>query len=126
MIATIFDPKRAAELVSCLKEGKAILAPDGGWSQFEMLQTAGACLFGATTHKPPLFGNRAIEDLHPERRELLWQRFRGDLHGAIEFIALCTEEVCDGRYDGSAPATVLVELLGDVELKVVPVKPSDA
>jgi hypothetical protein len=88
MIGISFDKARAEYLLDSLANGKTIApASAAGWSQFDMLQLAGACFFAALSQGPPA------------AQQTDEATFRGDMHAAIEFYAYLTSTVRDQHYD---------------------------
>ena len=94
-----FNKARAEHFLDCLANGKDIKSPEGGWSRFEMLNLAGACLFGVKSQGPVTHDGVEWSDIHGERREAIEESFEADIHGAIEFAGLLTQRVRDGEYD---------------------------
>ena len=45
-----FLKDRAEEVLTCIREGKPISPPEGGWNMLDMLQLAGLLTLGAGTH----------------------------------------------------------------------------
>lgn len=85
----------AEYLLNCLDTGKGIDPPGSGWRVIDMLNLAGACLFGAGSHGPPL----AQPDLSEEQQAERDNAFTEDLVAAIRFLASIFQAVQDGEYE---------------------------
>jgi hypothetical protein len=109
----------AEYLLHCLDTGKSIDPPGEGWRVVDMLDPAGACLFGAGSHGPPL----AQPDLNDEQEAERTRSFGADLTATVQFLANVFAAVADDEYDVQwAPVMRALVRADGNEAKVTPVE----
>ncbi|MBK8913682.1 MAG: hypothetical protein IPM64_03610 [Phycisphaerales bacterium] len=91
-ISIEFDRERARSFVDALNNGTALKAPEGGWSESDLLGLAGACFCLATAQGPPGLDEN-------DEDEEAWTRFFDEMHAAVEWCADRTLDVVAGEYD---------------------------
>ncbi len=113
MIPITFSKARAEYLIDCIRNGKPIEPEGKEWSLFDMVATAGALPFSASSHGPPLHGGVSWENLSRERQEAIERQFLEDLWAAIEYCGQLTMMVTDRNFDtqfeGTVKATIEVD-----------------
>jgi hypothetical protein len=115
MFGIQFDKARAEEILDALNTGKPI-APGqpGGWVQYDMMTLAGACLYAAMSHGPPMQHIRGVPE-SKERQEADEDTFMSDLIGAVQSYAQLAEAVRDGHYDRDFEPTITAVVSCQIE-----------
>lgn len=106
MIPITFSKARAEYLIDCVRNGKPIESEGKEWSLFDMVATAGALYFTASSHGPLMHGGVSWENLSRERQEAIERQFFEDLSAAIEYCGRLTMMVADQNFDAQFEATV--------------------
>ncbi len=101
----------AEYFLDCLKEQKPIESPDGQWRRYNMLALAGALRAVIFASGPVSHEGVDWTDVHPERKEAIYETFGDDLNAAIEFCSNLTLQVLHDEYphDPETKAIVWVE-----------------
>ena len=125
MIPVQLTKERAAYLVDCLGNGKAIEPPPGGWTGNDYLALAGAAFAAAMNQGPEHWWHREndVQSMQTEHREHVLEVFDHDLHAAIgmysqlAFAAL--DEVWDENFEQEVCCLVTQEGTLKKNVKVV-------
>ena len=119
MIPITFNKARAEYLIDCVRHGKPIEPEGKEWSLFDMLATAGALHFAASSHGPLMHKGVSWADLSRERQEAIEGQFFEDLWAAIEYCGKLTMMVADQKFDAQYEATVKATIEVDTSTTTV-------
>jgi hypothetical protein len=97
-VTLTFDKRRAQDLLARLLAGRALLPPDGGWSDDDLLLLAGVAQYLALT-RAGLARPGGWAGGHREHAEAEVDTLCEDLAVALEWVAHATMLVADGNYD---------------------------
>jgi hypothetical protein len=129
MMPITFTKARDEYVIDCIRNGKPIEPEGKEWTIFDMVATAGAMHFAASSHGPLMHKGVSWEHLSRERQEAIEVQFFNDLPAAIEYCSKLTMMVADRIFDAQYEATVKATIEADVStitnkpsMKLVPIE----
>src|SRR5262245_59914845 len=101
MIPVDLSKERADELIRCLRSGKPLTPPRGGWNGHESLAVAGMMLAAARAQGPGAWypGKHDFAYMPGEHREHVADRFNNDLFAAVALYAELMTLAMSGAWD---------------------------